>query len=347
MWEREIRDLLINLTLYQFGKYPEPKVEKELTDFLKRAEELLCKTLHRNGAICYAEALHELHDPAQAVKYVEEEIENWKLAKDSASRFITELLELSLEFRNLDKMSLKDKILLFDRLIHSMHAAGENLFDIDISRVKEEADRKVNEILGKDTGTLKNIILELLKQEGRPVPLKDLIDVLKQAGYANPEKAIEELERSGFVRVSEINTIYGREKVVELAREPQTVLVKEERPQLSPYEERVYQAVVKAFGGHPEIVDVGGTKTAIVNVEGEKLNIALGEIRNPEMFEPLTIEGKVWYVKKSPALERLKRKRREKKVEKVKKPTPSLTEFGALEKYLAAKEAIDVLKRWK
>lgn len=338
MWEREIRDLLINLTLYQFGKYSEPKVEKELTDFLKRAEELLCKSVQKEGAICYVEALHRLHNIAQAVKYVEEEIEK---CKRENKPLIAELLELSLELRNVDKMSLREKIELFERLIERLGETGV----VDFHGAKEEADRKVNEILGKDPNTLKNIILELLKQEGRPVPLKDLTEVLKQAGYANPEKAIEELERSGFVRLSEINTIYGKEKEVELAKEPQTVLVKEERPQLSPYEERVYKAVVNTFGGHPEIVDVDGTKTAIVNVEGERLNVALGEIRNPEMFEPLTIEGKVWYVKKSPALERLKRKRRE--IEKVKKPTPSLSEFGALEKYLAAKEAIDVLKRWK
>ena len=201
--------------------------------------------------------------------------------------------------------------------------------------------------IGKDPNTLKKTILELLKQEGKPIPLKDLIDVLKQSGYTSPEKAIEELERSGFVRLNEINTIYGKEKVVELAKEPQTILMKEEHPELSPYEERVYRAVVKAFGGQPEIVDVNGTKTAIVDVEGEKLNVALGEIRNPEMFEPLAIEERIWYVKKSPALERLKRKRREKEVEKVNRPTPSLTEFGSLEKYISAKEAIDVLKRWK
>jgi uncharacterized protein Smg (DUF494 family) len=198
---------------------------------------------------------------------------------------------------------------------------------------------------------LKNLIIEVLRQEGKPVPLNALVDALIGEGFSREdiERAISELEKAEFIRRGRIRTLYGIEETIELIKEPEIGLeafaIKEEIT-LTPSEARMLDTVKRVFGiEKPEIVEVDGTKTVIVEIGGERINIALGEIKRPELFEPIALEGKIWYAKKSPALERLKRKLKgEKEEEEVRRPTAKITEYGALTRYEKAKEAIEILK---
>jgi len=199
---------------------------------------------------------------------------------------------------------------------------------------------------------LKDVIIEVLRQEGRPVPLFALIDALKSEGYIQEdvEQALSELEEKGYVKRGRTRTLFGEEETVELIREPEEVaklteFVEEEKVELTPSEQRTLEALKRAFGvEEPEITEVDGTKTVIVEYRGEKINIAIGEVKKPELFEPLSLEGKIWYAKKSPALERLKRKLKGVEEKEIRRPTAGVTEYGALKKYEQAKEAIEFLK---
>jgi len=126
---------------------------------------------------------------------------------------------------------------------------------------------------------------------------------------------------------------------VELIREPEEVaklteFVEEEKVELTPSEQRMLEALKRAFGvEEPEITEVDGTKTVIVEYRGEKINIAIGEVKKPDLFEPLSLEGKIWYAKKSPVLERLKRKLKGVEEKEIRRPTAGVTEYGALKEY--------------
>ena len=102
--------------------------------------------------------------------------------------------------------------------------------------------------------------------------------------------------------------------------------VTEEKVKLTPSEQRTLNELKKIKEvrviGEPVLVD--GAKTVVVELEGEKVNIAIGGPISTEQFEPMSIGGRVWYVKKSPALDRIKAKRRER--EKVERPSPTLFE---------------------
>ena len=199
---------------------------------------------------------------------------------------------------------------------------------------------------------LKDVIIEVLKQEGKPVPLFALIDALKSEGYSQEdvEQSLSELEDKGYVKKGRTRTLFGEEETVELIREPEEVaklteFVEEEKVELTPSEQRTLEALKRVFGvEEPEITEVDGTKTVIVEYRGEKINIAIGEVKKPELFEPLSLEGKIWYVKKSPALERLKRKLKGVEEKEIRRPTAGVTEYGALRRYEQAKEAIEFLK---
>jgi len=188
---------------------------------------------------------------------------------------------------------------------------------------------------------LRDVIIEVLRQEGRPVPLFVLIDALKSEGYAQEdvEQALSELEKKGYVKKGRTRTLFGEEETVELIREPEEVaklteFVEEEKVELTSSEQRTLEALKRAFGvEEPEITEVDGTKTVIVEYRGEKINIAIGEVKKPELFEPLSLEGKIWYAKKSPALERLKRKLKGVEEKEIRRPTAGVTEYGALERF--------------
>jgi hypothetical protein len=154
MWKQRIKDMLVKVVLYQYGKYPAEKLDRELTGFLKDAEKELCKAIRRNGGLCYREALEEM-TPREAEDYVKDQIKNFEML-GKTGKIIADLLRLSLEFKDLDRMSLKDKILLFDKVIHAEHAAGafkeylaeeKSIFGVNIPKIKEEADREIEEIL--------------------------------------------------------------------------------------------------------------------------------------------------------------------------------------------------------
>jgi len=154
MWEQRIKDMLIKVVLYQHGKYPAEKLDRELAEFLRNAENELCEAIRRNGGVCYKEALEEM-TPKEAEDYIEDQIKNFEML-DKTGKIIADLLRLSLEFKDLDKMSLRDKILLFDKVIHAEHTAGafkeylaeeKSIFGVDITKIKEEADKEVEEIL--------------------------------------------------------------------------------------------------------------------------------------------------------------------------------------------------------
>ena len=158
-WRTKIKDMLIKVTLYQLGRYPAEKLERELTEFLKEAEDILCEAIRRNGGICYKEALEE-YSPEEAIEYVEDQIKNFeqtaKVTGGKTEQIIADLLKLSLEFKDLDKMSLSNKVLLFDKVIHAEHAAGafkeylaeeKSIFGVNIPEIKKEADKELETIL--------------------------------------------------------------------------------------------------------------------------------------------------------------------------------------------------------
>jgi len=84
---------------------------------------------------------------------------------------------------------------------------------------------------------LKDVIIEVLRQEGRPVPLFALIDALKSEGYAQEdvEQALSELEEKGYVRriLSEgeqgVEFIGESEKVEKTSEKPPEVEEPERR----------------------------------------------------------------------------------------------------------------------
>jgi len=93
---------------------------------------------------------------------------------------------------------------------------------------------------------LKDLIVEVLKQEGKPVPLHALVDAVIYEGYSQEEveQAIDELEQSGFVRKGKIRTLYGEEPTLELIREPELKLeefIEEEEVTLTPSEQRALE----------------------------------------------------------------------------------------------------------
>ena len=158
-WAKRIKDLLVKVTLYQYGKYPAEKLDRELTEFLKAAEGPLCKAIRRNGGICYKELIEEEFTQEEALEEIESQAKNFETLSRTG-KIIADLLRLSAEFRNLDKMALSDKVFLFDKIVHAEHAAGafkeylaeeKSIFGVDITRIKGEADKEVEEILkGKE-----------------------------------------------------------------------------------------------------------------------------------------------------------------------------------------------------
>jgi hypothetical protein len=151
-----IKDLLKKVTLFQFGKYSQELLNRELTDFLRYAEEAVCKALRPNGAICFKEYAEE-YGPAEAKRLCESDASNWA-RMGVGGKLIAELIRLSTEFEGLEMKSLSDKILLFDKVIHAEHYAGafkdylpseKSIFNVDILKIKQEADKELMSSLFK------------------------------------------------------------------------------------------------------------------------------------------------------------------------------------------------------
>ena len=188
-WAEKIKDLLVKVTLYQYGKYSAEKLDRELTEFLKAAEGPLCEAIRRNGGVCYKELIEEGFTQEEALEEIESQAENFEML-DKTGKIIADLLRLSIEFRNLDKMTLSNKILLFDKVVHAEHAAGafkeylaeeKSIFGVDITKIKEEADKEVEEIL------------EGKKEAPDPPRIDNTTAIVKLAGIE--EKIKKELEK--------------------------------------------------------------------------------------------------------------------------------------------------------
>jgi hypothetical protein len=145
VWSGRIKDLLVKTTLYQFKLYPAGDLDRELTTFLKEAEDVLCKALRRNGATCYRDYTREGYSPEEVERLLDEEIRNWRLSGVGGMN-IARLIRISKQFKDLEAKSLSDKILLFDEIIHAEHYGGA-LFNVDIPSIKRQADREVQRVL--------------------------------------------------------------------------------------------------------------------------------------------------------------------------------------------------------
>lgn len=151
-----VRDLLVHVTLYQYGLYDKHKLDGELDRFFHIAEKYICNAVRRNGGICYPELLPEFGNPLEALEELRSQARNF-VSLGRTGKYIADLLILSYDIYNPENKSLKKKILLFDRLIHAMHGAGAylgefsyeeaSIFGLNIPEIKREADKIVSRIL--------------------------------------------------------------------------------------------------------------------------------------------------------------------------------------------------------
>ena len=144
-----IKDLLKKVVLYQFSRYDKEKLDKELTRFLKDAEDVLCDAIRRNGGLCYRDYKEE-YGSEEAKKLCESDIKIFEMI-GSSGKIIADLIKISLDYENLDKKSLSDKILLFDKIIHAEHVSGilpvapeeKSIFGCNIPEIKRQVDEEV------------------------------------------------------------------------------------------------------------------------------------------------------------------------------------------------------------
>ena len=360
-WEEIIRNLLKHVKLYNVGKYPADKLDRELTTFFYQVEDRVCSVLRRNGVTCYRDYLSE-YTPLRAEALVREDVENWKKVGASGEIF-ARLLMLSLMFPEVRKMSLHDKIIFFNKILQAEKLAQrlkdylvyqETLFGINVDKIKNEVeDVKFDE---KRIEELAEKIVKFTKKNSKEWKIS--LNTIKKhfsREYSPVEidRAINMLVKSGRGEILKVGTIFGVNEFLQLTK-PKETLEKffEGGVELTPSEKRDLEAVKKTFNVRkPEIVEVGGTKTVIVEYQGEKINVAIGEVTKPEKFEPLSVGERVFQVKKSPALERIKKKMRERKVE-IERPKATVEEYGALERYAKGdkfeeyREAIEILKKF-
>jgi hypothetical protein len=150
-----IKDLLKKVVLYQFSRYDKEKLDKELTSFLKDAEDVLCEAIRRNGGVCYRDYKEEYKDPKIAKELCESDIKNFEMLGLPSGKLIADLIKISLDYENFDKKSLSDKILLFDRLVHAEHVAGiihwaseeeKSIFGCNIPEIKKQVEEEIKEI---------------------------------------------------------------------------------------------------------------------------------------------------------------------------------------------------------
>jgi len=359
-WEEVIRNLLKHVKLYNVGQYQGDKLDKELTTFFSQVEDRVCAVLKKNGVTCYRDYLKE-YPPLKAEALVREDIENWKKLGASGEVF-AKLLTISLMFPEVRKMSLPDKIIFFNKILQAEKISQrlkeylvnqETLFGVDIDKIKGEAeDAKFDE---KRVEELEEKIVKFIKKNSKELKLS-LNTIRKHFSeeYSPVEidRAINHLVKSGKGEIIRVSTLFGVNEFLQLTKPKESleVFIREEVG-LTPSERRDLEAVKKTFNVEkPEIVEVDGTKTVIVEYGGEKINVAIGEIKEPKLFEPLSVGERVFQVKKSPSLERIKKKIRERKVE-IERPKASIEEYGALEKYAEGKfeeyrKAIETLKKF-
>jgi hypothetical protein len=151
----KIKDLLKKIVLYQLGKYPREALDRELTEFILKAEDYVCSALKRNGLTCYREYKYD-YGPEEARKLCYNDYENVMTLSRVLPRFkvLAELILISLEFENIIHRSLSDKILFFDKLIHLEHYGSEvyeeTIFGVNIRELKAEVDTEIMRELYKE-----------------------------------------------------------------------------------------------------------------------------------------------------------------------------------------------------
>ena len=160
---RIVRDLLVHVGLYQYGKYfgyggyPEDRLEKELDAFFEKAVPYICDAVRRNGGICFHELMEEYGNYEEALSELNSMIENF-IHEGRWGRYVADLLKISRELYDSKNYDIREKILLFDKLVHAMHVAGKylgeysyeeaSIFGLDIPKIKKEADKILMEKIG-------------------------------------------------------------------------------------------------------------------------------------------------------------------------------------------------------
>ena len=164
---RLVEDLLVKATLYQYGRYDPFDLERELDHFFREyAIPLVCKALRRNVGCCAPELVAE-YGFTEGLAVAHSCLEN--LARDCHSGlrttcYLGDLVDLSIQLARLDELSLSEKILLFDRVIHSTHAGQllveeglatpeeASIFGLNVVEVKRRADERLARMLGLKRG---------------------------------------------------------------------------------------------------------------------------------------------------------------------------------------------------
>jgi hypothetical protein len=154
VWYYKIKDLLVKIVFYQFKNYPEEKLDRELTSFLEKTKEAVNKALRKNGGISYWDYKKE-YGAEEADELIKKDIENFEKLGEGG-RIIANLILLSKDLDDLKQKTLKEKILLFDRVVHAEHWAGgykeyrneeKSIFGVDIKKIKKEADKKIEKMI--------------------------------------------------------------------------------------------------------------------------------------------------------------------------------------------------------
>jgi len=164
-WEKRIKDLLVDVVLYQEGKYSEDQLGQELIEFFKEALPVICEALRRNGAVCYPELVEEYGDESEAGRELANSIRNWRMLGETG-RIMAALLKLSRDlYDDIQEYGdeeyffddeLSDLIMDFDALVHAEHAAGafddfsaeeKSIFGVNIPKIKAQADEEIEQYL--------------------------------------------------------------------------------------------------------------------------------------------------------------------------------------------------------
>ena len=136
---------LVRVVLYQEGLYPPDMLDRYLNEFFEQAEKHICRSVRPNGGICYAEYLEEYGNPTEADDALNADIRNFEM-EGSWGKQIADLLRLSREVYYAKNLPLKDKILLFDKVVHAEHLSGSIFGDVDVPMAKKKADKIVEEL---------------------------------------------------------------------------------------------------------------------------------------------------------------------------------------------------------
>jgi hypothetical protein len=71
-----------------------------------------------------------------------------KKFKYEFSGMFDHLVEMKEKYENMHELSLKDKIILFDEIIHAQHTCGDIFDMVDIEDLKTDLDEEIIEIMG-------------------------------------------------------------------------------------------------------------------------------------------------------------------------------------------------------